>query len=255
MLIPLGTMSSGSQAADVSMQMSFNTRTYAQDKSGASNAQQNANNTMTTSLSAGSVGDIAILWERRINSESTVVPASNLNSGWTLIGSYSVDTGREFREDFSYKIMTSSDISSGTVTTGPAEFLQNTILFFTPSQAIQSTTVNGFSNNAGTGTISDQNQRPENQSDGPPVIIIYTKTTHNPNSTGNSTQCAIGGTAGTAIGSNSFFENISGTGFKTKRDHSRIGFIIQNSTLQNVASDPVDEGGRQTTTDFHLEFT
>tara|TARA_Y100001938_G_C8039530_1_gene405349 strand:+ start:266 stop:1027 length:762 start_codon:yes stop_codon:yes gene_type:complete len=249
----LGIIASGHKFAAAGLTFTFNTRTYAQDKSGSANAAQNANNTMTTSLSAGSVGDIAILWERRINSESTVVPAQNLNSGWTLIGSYSVDTGREFREDFSYKIMTASDISSGTVTTGPAEFLQNTILFFTPSQAIQSTTVNGFSNNAGTGTISDQNQRPENQSDGPPVIIFYTKTTHNP--INNSDGAHIGGTAETAIGTNSFFENVSGTGFRIRRDHSRIGFIIQNSTLQNVASDPTDEGGRQTMTDFHLEFT
>tara|TARA_R100001510_G_scaffold57474_1_gene65671 strand:+ start:136 stop:897 length:762 start_codon:yes stop_codon:yes gene_type:complete len=249
----LGIIASGHKFSAAGLTFTFNTRKYKQDKSGAANSGTNANNTMTTSLSNGSVGDIAILWERRINSDSEVVPATNLNSGWTLIGSYSVDTGREFREDFSYKIMTASDISSGTVTTGPAEFLQNTILFFTPSRAIQSTTVNGFSNNAGTGTISDQNQRPENQSDGPPVIIFYTKTTHNP--INNPDGAHIGGTAETAIGTNSFFENVSGTGFKIKRDHSRIGFIIQNSTLQNVASDPTDEGGRQTMTDFHLEFT
>lgn len=249
----LGIIASGHKFAAAGLTFTFNTRTYQLDTSGAANSGQDETNTMTTSLSAGSVGDIAILWERRINSESTVVPASNLNSGWTLIGSYSVDTGREFREDFSYKIMTSSDISSGTVTTGAAEWLQNTILFFTPSQAIQSTNVNGFSDNDSTGEISGQTQRPETQADGPPVIIFYTKTTHSPNSGNN--QCAIGGTAGTAIGSNSFFENVSGSGLKTRRDHSRIGFIIQNSTLQNVQSDPVDEGGRQTTIDFHLEFT
>jgi len=251
----LGIIASGHKFAAAGLTITFNTRTYQLDTTGAANSGQNANNTMTTSLSDGSVGDIAILWERRINSASNVVPAQNLNSGWTLIGSYSVNANTEFREDFSYKIMTSSDISSGTVTTGPAEWLQNTILFFTPSQAIQSTDVNGFSDNDSTGEISGQTQRPETQSDGPPVIIFYTKTTHNPNSTGNSTQCAIGGTAGTAIGSNSFFENVSGSGLKTRRDHSRIGFIIQNSTLQNVQSDPVDEGGRQTTIDFHLEFT
>tara|TARA_R100001460_G_scaffold26759_2_gene54175 strand:- start:641 stop:1402 length:762 start_codon:yes stop_codon:yes gene_type:complete len=251
--IPLGIMASGHQLATAGLTMSFNTRTYQEDPSGASNAGQDATNTMTTSLSAGSVGDIAILWERRINSASSVVPTQNLNSGWTLIGSYSVDANREFREDFSYKIMTSSDISSGTVTTGQAEWLQNTILFFTPSQTIQSTQVNGFSNNADSGEISGQTQRPETQSDNPPVIIIYTKTTHQPNS--DSVDCAIGGTAGTAIGSNSFFEQLTGTNFKTRDDDSRIGFIIQNSTLQNVQSDPVDEGSRQTATDFHLEFT
>lgn len=251
--IPLGIMASGHQFAAAGLTISFNVRTYQEDITGAANAVKDDTNTMTTSLSAGSVGDIAILWERRINSASTVVPVQNLNSGWTLIGSYSVDTGREFREDFSYKIMTSSDISSGTVTTGQAEWLQNTILFFTPSQTIQSTEINGFSNNASSGEISGQTQRPETQSDNPPVIIIYAKTTHNPN--GNSVDCAIGGTAGTAIGSNSFFEEVSGSGFQTRDDDSRIGYIIQNSTLENVQSDPVDEGGRQTTSDFHLELT
>lgn len=250
----LGIIASGHKFAAAALTFTFNTRTYELDTTGADDPTDDTN-TLTTSLSAGSVGDIAILWERRINSDSVVVPISNLNSGWTLIGSHSVDATREFREDFSYKIMTASDISSGTVTTGPAEWLSNTILFFTPSQAIQSTNVNGFSSNSGTGEISGQTQRPETQADGPPVIIFYTKTTHNPNSTGDSTQCAIGGTAGTAIGSNSFFENVSGSGLKTREDHSRIGFIIQNSTLQNVQSDPVDEGGRQTAIDFHLEFT
>lgn len=251
----LGIIASGHKfAAAAGLTFTFNTRTYQLDTTGADSSVDETN-TMTTSLSAGSVGDIAILWERRINADSTVVPVSNLNSGWTLIGSYSVDSSREFREDFSYKIMTSSDIASGTVTTGAAEWLSNTILFFTPSQAIQSTTVNGFSDNDSSGEISGQTQRPETQSDAPPVIIFYTKTTHGVSQVGNTTQCAIGGTAGTAIGSNSFFENVSGSGLKTRRDHSRIGFIIQNSTLQNVQSDPVDEGGRQTTVDFHLELT
>ena len=251
----LGIIASGHKFSAANLTFTFNTRTYALDRSGASNSSQNENNTMTTSLSAGSVGDIAILWERRINSASSVVPASNLNSGWTSIGSFDIDTPREFREDFSYKIMTSSDIASGTVTTGPAEWLQNTILFFTPSQTIQSTTVHEFKFTQGLQTMADRSQRPPNFADGPPVLIVYTKTTHNPNSTGNSTQCAIGGTAGTAVGSNSFFENVSGTGFKTRRDHSRMAFIIQNSTLSNVTSDPVDEGGRQTASSFHLEFT
>lgn len=252
----LGIIASGHKfAAAAGLTFTFNTRTYELDTSGAANSGQDDTNTLTTNLSDGSVGDIAILWERRINAESVVVPISNLNSGWTLIGSHSVDATREFREDFSYKIMTASDISSGTVTTGPAEWLSNTILFFTPSQAIQSTGVVGFSSNSATGEISGQTQRPETQAAGPPVIIFYSKTTHNISSVGDVTQCAIGGTAGTAIGSNSFFEDVSGTGLKTRQDHSRIGFIIQNSTLQNVQSDPVDEGGRQTAIDFFLEFT
>ena len=218
----LGIIASGHKFAAAGLTFTFNTRTYQLDTTGATQGSTDDTNTLTTSLSAGSVGDIAILWERRINSASTVVPAANLNSGWTSIGSFDFDSNREFREDYSYKIMTSSDISSGTVTTGAAEWLSNTILFFTPSQAIQSTTVNGFSSNKSSGEISGQTQRPETQADGPPVIIFYSKTTHGIAQVGNTTQCAIGGTAGTAIGSNSFFENVSGTGLDTRRDHSRM---------------------------------
>ena len=153
--------------------------------------------------------------------------------------------------------MTSSDISSGTVTTGPAELLSNTILFFTPSQAIQSTTVHDFKSTTGAGTMADQTQRPPNFASAAPVLIIFTKTTQNTRTQGSNVDvdCAIGGTAGTAIGSNSFFETIPGGGLHIRTDDSRIGFAIQNSTLSNLRNDPTDEGGRQTAVCFHLEFS
>ena len=138
MLIPFGTMSSGSQAADVANQISFNTRTYDEDTTGAVSGATDDTRTLTTSLSAGSVGDLAILCERRINGNSHTIPSSNTNTGWTSIGTGSTDAANEFRFDFSYKIMTAADISSGSVTTGQSEVQQNTILFFTPSQVISS---------------------------------------------------------------------------------------------------------------------
>ena len=256
----LGIIASGHKFAAAALTLAFNARTYQEDTSGGQNENLNANNTMTTSLSAGDVGDIAVLWERRINSASTVVPATNLNSGWTSIGSFSIDASREFREDFSYKIMTSSDISSGTVTTGPAEILTNTILFFTPSQTIQSTNVHQFIDKHAVGTVSSESQTPgtgTGTASGAPVIIFYTKTTQNARTQGSNVDvdCAIGGTAGTAIGSNSFFETIPGGGLHIRTDDHRIGFIIQNSTLSSVQNSPTDEGGRQSATCFHLSFS
>ena len=124
----LGIIASGHKFAAAALTLSFNARTYDEDTTGAAN--EDDTRTLTTSLSAGSAGDLAILCERRINGKSTTVPAANLNTGWTLIGTGPTNAANEFRFDLSYKIMTASDISSGSVTTGQSEVQQNTILFF-----------------------------------------------------------------------------------------------------------------------------
>ena len=242
MLIPFGTMSSGSQAADVANQISFNTRTYTEDLSGGQNGTQQSH---STSLSAGSVGDLSILWERRINGGSTAEVAANLNSGWTSIGTFPTDAGNEFRNEFSYKIMTASDIASGTVTTGQAEVQTNTLLFFTPTQVISSVTVYGFTNQATAGTLSNQTQSISSSGASAPVIMIATKTTH-----GGESHSA---TMGTASFDATFLETINAS--KILEDNFRIGYIIQNSTLSNVTVSYTDEGQNQQAASFHIEVT
>tara|TARA_A100001011_G_scaffold93874_2_gene98824 strand:+ start:638 stop:1366 length:729 start_codon:yes stop_codon:yes gene_type:complete len=242
MLIPFGTMSSGSQAADVANQISFNTRTYTEDLSGGSSGTQQSH---STSLSAGSVGDLSILWERRINGASTEEPAANLNSGWTSIGTFPTNAGNEFRNEFSYKIMTASDIASGTVTTGQAEVQTNTLLFFTPTQVISSVTVYGFTSQATAGTLSNQTQSISSSGASAPVIMIATKTTH-----GGESHSA---NMGTASFDATFAEAISAS--KISPDDFRIGYIIQNSTLSDVTVSYTDEGNNQQAASFHIEVT
>jgi hypothetical protein len=155
----LGIIASGHKfAAAAGLTLSFNARTYDENTAGAEDGVEDDTRTLTTSLSAGSAGDLAILCERRINGKSRTVPASNLNTGWTLIGTGPTNAANEFRFDFSYKIMTASDISSGSVTTGQSEVQQNTILFFTPSQAITSVSSYGFTYASTPGTLSNQTQ-------------------------------------------------------------------------------------------------
>jgi len=244
MLIPFGTMSSGSQAADVANQISFNTRTYDEDTTGAGNSPDETR-TLTTSLSAGSVGDLAILWERRINGHSTAEPAANLNSGWTSIGTFPTNAGNEFRNEFSYRIMTASDIASGTVTTGQAEVQTNTLLFFTPAQVISSVTVYGFTSASTAGTLSNQTQSISSSGASAPVIMIATKTTHS--------GASHSATMGTASFDATFAETIDAA--KIAEDNFRIGYIIQNSTLSDVTISYTDEGNNQQAASFHIEVT
>ena len=247
MLIPFGTMSSGSQAADASNQILFNTRTYDEDTTGAT--VEDDTRTLTTSLSAGSAGDLAILCERRINGASTTVPASNLNTGWTLIGTGPTNAGNEFRFDFSYKIMTASDISSGSVTTGQSEIQQNTILFFTPSQAITSVSSYGFTYADTAGTLSNQTQSVTSSGASAPVIVFGIKTTHGG---GGGARPA---TFGTVSWDADFYESTGGGGLSIASDASRVGYIIQNSTLSDVTISYTDEGNNQQAASFHIEVT
>jgi len=253
MLIPFGTMSSSSQAADVANQISFNTRTYEEDTTGAVENATDDTRTLTTSLSAGSAGDLAILCERRINGESTTVPSANLNTGWTLIGTGPTNAGNEFRFDFSYKIMTASDISSGSVTTGQSEIQQNTILFFTPSQAITSVSSYGFIYADTAGTLSNQTQSVTSSGASAPVIVFGIKTTHGGNHpTPGHPRPA---TFGTVSWDADFHEATNGAGLKINNDASRVGYLIQNSTLSDVTISYTDEGQNQQAASFHIEVT
>jgi len=247
MLIPFGTMSSGSQAADASNQILFNTRTYDEDTTGAT--VEDDTRTLTTSLSAGSAGDLAILCERRINGASTTVPASNLNTGWTLIGTGPTNAGNEFRFDFSYKIMTASDISSGSVTTGQSEIQQNTILFFTPSQVITSVSSYGFTYAATAGTLSNQTQSVTSSGASAPVIVFGIKTTH------AGVPHPRPATFGTVSWDADFYESTDGHDLTIQNDASRVGYIIQNSTLSDVTISYTDEGNNQQAASFHIEVT
>lgn len=250
MLVPFGTMSSGSQAADASIQISFNTRTYDEDTTGAIDSASDETRTLTTSLSAGSAGDLAILCERRINGESRTVPSANLNTGWTSIGTGPTDTYDEFRFDFSYKIMTASDISSGSVTTGQSEVQQNTILFFTPSQVITSVSSYGFIYNSTVDTLSNQTQSVTSSGASAPVIVFGVKTTN------GGLAHPRPATFGTVSWDADFYESTSrGGNLKIKNDASRVGYIIQNSTLSDVTISYTDEGRSQEAASFHIEVT
>jgi len=237
----LGIIASGHKfAAPSGLTLSFNARTYDEDTTGA--ATEDDTRTLTTSLSAGSAGDLAILCERRINGKSRTVPASNLNTGWTSIGTGPTNAGNEFRFDFSYKIMTASDISSGSVTTGQSEVQQNTILFFTPSQAITSVSSYGFIYDSTAGTLATQTQSVTSSGASAPVIVFGIKTTHN----------ALNATFGTVSWDADFFESTSGIGLSIQNDANRVGYIIQNSTLSDVTISYTDEGANQQAASFHL---
>lgn len=214
---------------------SFNARTYEE------NITDFSTSTLTTNLSGGSAGDLAILWERRINGDSAVMPATNLNSGWTSIGTGEANASNEFRHDFSYKIMTSSDISSGSITSGQAEVIQHTVLFFTPSDTITSVNAYGYTFAQTAGTLSDQTQSVTTSGASAPVIVIGTKTTH-----GGSHTATLGGATYDA----SFQEQISGN--KISDDGSIIGYILQNTTLSDVTTTFTDQGNNQQAATFHL---
>jgi hypothetical protein len=243
----LGIIASGHTfAAAAGLTLSFNARTYDEDTTGAVSPADDTS-TLTTSLSAGSAGDLAILCERRINGKSTTVPASNLNTGWTSIGTGPTNAANEFRFDFSYKIMTASDISSGSVTTGQSEVQQNTILFFTPSQAITSVSSYGFTYASTAGTLSNQTQSVTSSGASAPVIVFGIKTTHG--GTGGHPRPA---TFGTVSWDADFYESTSGSGIDIQNDASRVGYIIQNSTLSDVTISYTDEGNNQQAASFHL---
>jgi len=243
----LGIIASGHKfAAAAGLTLSFNARTYDEDTTGADEGATDDTRTLTTSLSAGSAGDLAILCERRINAASLTVPSANLNTGWTLIGTGPTDTYDEFRFDFSYKIMTATDISSGSVTTGQSEVQQNTILFFTPSEAITSVSSYGFIYDSTAGTLSNQTQSVTSSGASAPVIVFGVKTTNG--GAGHPRPA----TFGTVSWDADFYESTSRSGLEIKHDASRVGYIIQNSTLSDVTISYTDEGRMQQAATFHL---
>lgn len=226
------------------MTLAFNARTY--DTYSAPSPSFDSNNaTLTTNLSGGSIGDLAILWERRITAHYSTVPASNTNADWTLIGSGPTNAANEFRHDFSYKIMTSSDISSGSITSGAAEVIQHTLLFFTPSKPISSVNSYGFTYDSDSHAMSNQTQSITSSGAAIPVIHIGVKTTH------SATSATLGGATYDA----SYHETISAISGGTSDDGSRIGYIIQNSTLSDVTTTYTDEGANQQAATFHLSVS
>ena len=241
----LGIIASGHKFAAAALTLSFNARTYDEDTTGAAN--EDDTRTLTTSLSTGSAGDLAILCERRINGKSTTVPAANLNTGWTLIGTGPTNAANEFRFDLSYKIMTASDISSGSVTTGQSEVQQNTILFFTPSQAITSVSSYGFTYADTAGALSNQTQSVTSSGASAPVIVFGIKATH-----GGAGGHPRSATFGTVSWDADFYESTNNTGLSIRPDASRVGYIIQNSTLSDVTATFTDEGNNQQAATFHL---
>ena len=228
--------------------LSFNARTYEE------NVTSFNSSTLTTSLSAGSVGDLAILWERRIRGEVAFPPSSNLNSGWTLIGtSGATRSGYSgYRHDFSFKIMTSSDISSGTVTSGNAEVIEHTILFFTPSSPINYVGTYDYTfGSSDLGQVSNQVQNVTTLGAVSPALVVGVKTTCT-----NTSVSTSNATFNTPTFDSTFSELV-GEALNTfiGKESSIIGFSTQDNALSDVTASFTDEGNAQQAATFHMTFS
>lgn len=242
--IPLGMMASAHKFADTAMSLTFNARTF-----NSSFESGQTQGTLSTSLSAGSVGDIAIFWDFRINIYSSSMPTSHTPSGWTNLNTMTHNAGNEFRHDISYKILTSSDLTS-TVTSGSAETRANTLLFFSPSKSITSVTKYDFHSQGTSGDAGLQTQNVTTLGATAPVIIFGMKATF-----------AGEDASLTAAFTNSpSFDNTFSEQYNTTTDRSGdfyentiIGYKIQNTTLSDLAIDANDQGLAQQMWSFHIE--
>ena len=194
--------------------------------------------TLTLSLSTASVGDLCVLWDHRRNEDSNDVPASNTPSGWTLIGTSSGDYANEFRSDYLYKVLTSSDITNG-VTGGQAEDRYMRAYIFSYG-TISTVTARDFTTQSTIGDQALQTQNISTLSSSAPVVAFGFKMTYG----GTLTASFTSPTWGTGFTSSSF-----GSGGLAS------GFTIQNDTLSDIDVDANDEGNAQELTSFHLEVS
>jgi len=194
--------------------------------------------TLTLSLSTASVGDLCVLWDSRRNETSTSVPTSNTPSGWTLIGTSSGNYGNEFRSDYLYKVLTSSDITNG-VTGGQAEDRYMRAYIFSYG-TISTVTARDFTTQSTIGDQSLQTQNISTLSSSAPVVCFGFKMTYG----GTQTASFVEPTWGTEFTSSGF-----GNGALAS------GFTIQNDTLSDIDVDANDQGNAQELTSFHLEIS
>lgn len=196
-------------------------------------------NTLTLSLSTASVGDLCVLWDHRRNEKSTSVPTSNTPSGWTLIGTSSGNYANEFRSDYCYKILTSSDITNG-VTGGQAEDRYLRAYAFSSDDTITTITARDFTTESTLGDQALQTQNISTLSSSVPVVAFGFKMTYG----GSQTASFVSPTWGTE-----FTSSLLGSAGLAS------GFTIQNDTLSDIAVDANDQGNAQELTSFHLEIS
>ncbi len=218
------------------MALAFNTRTYGELLTTSSTS------TNTTSLTAGSEGDLAVLIDYRINNAATNVPPFFNPTGWNFEagGAYNADT--EHRYMVTSKVLTAADAASGSVTTGQAENSYTTILFFTPNKTISSQVDFDRHFEGTSGDASPQVQDVTTAGASAPALILGFKST-------------VGGTTATFTTPTwdaTFLETIQATEHNLSRLDFRIGYIIQNTTLADVTVDADDEGSEQILASVHL---
>ena len=242
-MIPLGIIASAHKfaAAVGGQSFTFNTRTYSEVFNTGTTETTN-----TVSLTAGSEGDLAILWDFRINGVGTTVPSEHNPYGWVPIDTFGYDSGNEFRHDFSWKILTASDVASGTVTTGEAENLFTTILFFTPAETLTAMDHFDFESQGTTGNASLQTQNITTLGGIAPALAFGIKSTHFSGSPPSATF-----TSPTWDGD--FLEEVTSSEMSVTTTQShRIGYAIQNTTLTDLSVDSNDEGNAQQLISFHM---
>lgn len=214
--------------------LSFNTRTYDERLTTSSTS------TNTTSLTAGSEGDLAVLIDYRINSASTSIPPFFNPTGWNFDAGGTYNAGTEHRYMVSSRVLTAADAASGSVTTGQAENSYTTILFFTPNKAISSVVDFDRHFEGTSGDASPQVQDVTTAGASAPALILGFKST-------------VGGTTATFTTPTwdaTFLETITEHNFS--RLDFRVGYIIQNTTLADVTVDADDEGAAQVLASVHL---
>ena len=224
-------------SSHLQIELAFNTRTYDELLTTSSTT------TNSISLTAGSEGDLAVLVDYRINSDSTSVPPYFAPSGWNFIAGGSYNSGTEHRYNVFSRVLTASDAASGTVTNGQAENHYSTILFFTPSSPIAA--VQGYDNEF-QGTGGDQTLQVQNVTtvaSVAPVLVLGFKAT-----------IGTGGSATftTPTWDADFAEQILGPEVNHLELNHRLGYIIQNTTLADVSVDANDEGSAQILSSVHL---
>ncbi len=219
------------------MELAFNTRTYDELLTTSSTS------TNTTSLTAGSEGDLAVLIDYRINNVATSSPPFFNPSGWNFEGGGAyIAAGTEHRYMAITKVLTAADAASGSVTTGQGENSYTTILFFTPNKAISNRVDfdRHFEGTLGDAALQVQNVTTAGAS--APALILGLKST-------------VGGTAATFTTPTwdaTFLETIQASEHNLGRLDFRIGYIIQNTTLADVNVDANDEGSEQLLASVHL---
>ena len=218
------------------IELAFNTRTYDELLTTSSTSAN------TTSLTAGSEGDLAVLIDYRINNAATNRPPFFNPTGWNfeLGGILNADTEHRFM--ITSKVLTAAEAASGSVTTGEGENSYTTILFFTPNKTISNRVDfdRHFEGTLGDALLQVQNVTTAGAS--APALILGFKST-------------VGGTTATFTTPTwdaTFLETIQASEHNLGRLDFRIGYIIQNTTLADVNVDANDEGAEQILASVHL---